>query len=117
MKRGDPIHLEVDSTDAHGGVKFTIYESGQLTPYTLLANEYVNIIDWSYGTVAGGVFEIVAAASDTAGARVVKGDTAATITIGHFLPLPYTCPEGVTPYLIAAAGQVTCTMNGYITEA
>jgi hypothetical protein len=113
---GAPVHLEVDSADAHAGVKFTIYDSATLTTRTLSATEYVAITDIIFVSTAGGTYNIVAAAVDTAGARIAKGNAAALGGLAHHFESPYVCPIGITPYLIAAVGQVTCVLQGFITE-
>ena len=114
--RGDPIHMEVDSSNASAGVVFTLYKAGQLSPFALAANQYIDVTDIILISTVGGAYDILAAASDAAGARIAKGSAAALGGLAHHFEVPYTCPVGVTPRLIADAGQVTCVLQGFVTE-
>jgi hypothetical protein len=115
-RRGDPIHLEVDSADSSAGTAFTIYKAGSTAAYTLTATEYIDVSDIIFISTAGGTFSIVAN-SDAGGKRIAKGSVDAKGGLAHHFETPYTCPIGVTPKLFAAAGQVTCVLQGFVTEA
>ena len=111
---GDPIHMSVSSTDASQGIAFAIYPDGSATARTLLSTEFVHVTDIIFISTAGGTYAIVAN-TDAAGKRLAKGNAAALGGLAHHFETPFTCPKGVVPVLIAAAGQVTCVMQGYIT--
>jgi hypothetical protein len=117
MDRGEPFHAEVVSADASGGVAFTLYSAGSATSRTLLSTEYVVITDLIFISTAGGTYKIVAGTADAAGKRVAKGNAEALGGLAHHFETPFTCPKGVVPYLIAAAGQVDCVLTGYISQA
>jgi hypothetical protein len=108
--------MEVSSTDAHTGVAATIYLSGNATAYTLAATDRVNITDILLNLAGGGTYEIVFAASDTAGQRVIKGTLPVAGHIEHHFETPIAGPLATAPTLIAAAGQVDLVMTGAITE-
>ena len=114
--QGDPIHGEVSSADASGGVAFTLYPAGSVTARTLASNEFVVITDIIFIATVGGAYALVAAA-DSAGRRIAKGIADAKGGLAHHFETPRTCPVGVTPKLIAAAGQVDCIITGYICQA
>lgn len=112
MHHGDEIHGEVSTSDASGGVAFTLYESGSVSARTLESDEYLVITDLSLELADAGH---VVADSDAAGRRV------AHLPSGHSLvqfETPYTCPRGVTPKVFtdtAVAAEVT--LQGYIKKA
>ena len=113
---GEPIHAEVDSSDASGGVAFTIYPMGSTTARALGTGEHLNITDFLIGTAAGGLIKIVTDA-DAAGKIVFKGTVAVTNAITHHFQTPFACPRGVVPKLIAPSGAVSCVICGTITKA
>ena len=113
---GEPIHMEVNSSNASAGVAFKLYNSSSLTERTLLATEYIGVTDIIFVSTVGGAYNILAAAADTAGARIARGSAAAQGGLAHHFETPYVCPVGVTPTLIADAGQVTCVLQGFVTE-
>lgn len=113
---GDPIHLEVISTDASGaGVAATLYKAGSVTAFTLAANQIISITDIIFVSTAGGVYDIVMAAV-TAGMHVAKGNAAALGGLAHHFETPFDGRPGIVPKLIAAAGQVDLVMQGYVKE-
>jgi len=113
--RGDPVHMEVSSADASGGVAFAIYPAGSATAITLGAAQFVHITDLILVSTAGGDYAVVAD-TDAAGRRAAKGNADALGGLAHHYEEPYVCPKGVTPKLIADAGQISCILQGYLTE-
>jgi hypothetical protein len=113
--RGSPIHCEVDSPDAHLGVAFTLYYAGSLTAFALAANQTIAVTDIVFISTAGGTYSIVGD-SDAAGRRVAKGNASALGGLAHRFEEPVVLAKGVTPKLFAAAGQVTCVLQGFVNE-
>ena len=122
---GDPIHGEVVSTNASGGVAVTLYKAAPALPIaakTLTANEYVTITDVIFISTAGGVYNLVfyplstGVITDGAGLRIVKGNADVLGGVAHHFETPVTGPKGYGVALIAAAGQVDLIVSGYITE-
>lgn len=116
MSIGEPVHGEVVSADASGGVAFKLYKSGETGEHTLAATEYVNITDYSVIRAVAETFAIVAD-TDVAGKRVVKNPGTAAAGVDRALAQPFVCPAGVTPKLIAAAGDIVAVIEGFITGA
>jgi len=116
MDYGNPVHGEVSSADASGGVTVLLYPSGSATAITLGATEFLTITDVILVSTAGGVYALVAD-TDAAGRRIVKGNAEALGGIAHTFETRITCPKGVTPKLIAAAGQIDLVISGYITRS
>jgi hypothetical protein len=114
---GYPIHAEVDSADAHGGVAFTLYKAGSTSSFSLGTAEYLNITDIIFIAAAEGLWEVYAD-SDAGGRVVAKGKAATEGGLSKTFTTPYVCPVGVTPKLYAAAGcgQVTCVVQGFVTK-
>jgi hypothetical protein len=115
--QGDPVHLEVSSAN-EGGTAITalIYPAGSATALTLGANDYLTITDVVYISTAGGAYSFCFGAADAAGIRIVKGNAEALGGVAHSFETPRSGPKGVTPRLIAAAGQVDLVATGYITR-
>jgi hypothetical protein len=112
---GDPVHGEVISADASGaGVAVTLYPGGSLTARTLASNEFLTITDVIFISTAGGVYDLIFGTSAGAGKHIVKGDADALGGLAHHFETPIAGPVGVTPLLIAAAGQVDLVITGYI---
>jgi len=115
--QGEPIHGEVSSADASGGVAVSLFSAGGTsTARTLAATEYLNITDIIFLSVAGGAAALVAD-TDAAGKRIFKhDDVEAKGGIAHHFAIPWSCPVGVVPKLIAVIGQVDLTITGFITK-
>jgi hypothetical protein len=122
MSHGFPFYAEVVSADASGGVVFTLYRpdisftGATITAYTLAATEFLVVTDYAIVRTASGAAAIVGA-SDAAGSRLIKGVFAANGGIVHNLHTPHEFPVGVTPKLIADAGDVRAFLHGFINEA
>jgi hypothetical protein len=121
---GEPVHAEVDSADASGGIAFMIYPMGSSTARTLLSTEYFYITDiLADMPEAAGALKIVAD-TDAAGKRIFKATFGAMAapganagTVMHHFETPFACEKGVVPKLFAPAGQVTAIITGYIKVA
>ena len=109
------FHGEVVSADASGaGVAFTLYLEGETAAYTLKTNEHIEITDISIlraESGAAGIFVV----TDADGERIWKGHV---LGLGapaecHLLT-PHLCPRGVTPVLIADAGDVAAILHGHV---
>ena len=114
-ERGDPVHGEVVSADASAGVAAILYTSGTNTVRALTATEFLEITDVHLVSTVGGTYAFVAD-TDAAGRRIVKGEADALGGIVTNLSSPFVCPKGVTPKLIAAAGAVALTFEGFIRQ-
>jgi hypothetical protein len=122
--RGDEVHGEVSSTDAHTGTAISFYNQAPALPVatrTILATEFVTITDVLFISTAGGTYEIVfypigGSIVDAAGLRVVKGNAQALGGIAHHFETPITGPVGYIPALIAAVGQVDLIVSGYVSQ-
>ena len=115
MQRGDPVHGEVDSADASGGVTVLLYPAGSSTARTLASNERLTITDVNFVSTAGGLYSLYWGA-DTPGLKVVSGNAEVLGGLVHEYGTPLTGPKGVAPILAAASGQVDLTISGFITE-
>jgi len=115
MNYGEPVHGEVSSANASGGVTVLLYPAGSTAARALASGEFLAVTDYAIILTVGGAFALVADA-DTAGERIVKGSVAALGGAVSNLSTPFACAEGITPVLIADAGQVDCVINGYITQ-
>lgn len=117
----EPIHMEVSSADASGGVAFSIYNAGSVTARTLKANERIHITDICITHISGaaGPSVYIYADGDAAGERVYAAKLATTsgVEVNQQLKTPYACQAGITPELVATAGVVLAIMQGYITQA
>ena len=114
-ERGEPVHGEVVSADASGGVAVILYSDGGVTVRTLASTEFLTVTDVVGISTAGGAYALVAD-TDAAGRRIVKGNADALGGIAHSFNTPRTCPKGVTPKFIADAGQVDVVITGFITK-
>jgi hypothetical protein len=114
---GDPIHGEVISADASGaGVAFTLYPAGSSTARVLTANEFVVVTDIVFVSTAGGVYDLIFGPTVAAGKHIAKGNADALGGLAHHFETPRSGEKGLVPRLIAAAGQVDCTISGFITQ-
>ena len=108
------FHGEVVSADASLGVAFTLYLEGGVVAYALKATERIEISDINIlRSVSGaaGVF----LATDADGARVWKGHVLGLAApAACHLQTPHLGPLGVTPVLIAAAGDIAAIIHGHI---
>lgn len=122
MRQGDPVHGEVVSADASGGVVALLYPAGSATARTPTATEFVAVTDIIFISTAGGTYKIVfypistGVIADGAGVRIAKGVADAKGGLAHHFSTPVGGPVGYGVALIAAAGQVDFTLTGYITE-
>jgi len=115
---GDPVKGEVSDANAGGtAIKVLFYPAGSTTAVTIGANDFLTITDYVFVSTIGGAGELMAAAVDAAGVRIFKGSFDAKGGVAISLDTPITCPKGVTPYLLAAAGQVDLVLTGFITKA
>lgn len=116
MNYGDPIHGEIIDANAQGGTyPLVLYLAATATARALLPTEFLTITDILFISTAGGVYDFV---MDTAaaGRHIIKGNAAALGGLIHSFDTPITCPVGVTPNLIVAAGQVDLIITGYVTK-
>jgi hypothetical protein len=111
--KGDPIHGEVVSANASGGVAAKLYSAGTATERTLATTEYLEITDIIFDCETGGTYAFVAD-SDAVGRRIAKGEAAANTQVIVNFSSPFVCPKGVTPKLIADAGNVALLFQGRI---
>ncbi len=115
---GEPVHGEL-ITDGNSATLtvLVLYTSGGVVVRTLVTGEFLNITDVSIVTEDGADTLLVAAATDTAGLRIVAGKFAANGGIDKHFSTPFVCPDGVTPYFkSAAANYNSCLIEGYITK-
>jgi hypothetical protein len=110
--RGEEVQGEISSADASGGVTLSLYTpAGDVR--TLTSNEILVISDYLIAwNVAGSV--ALVANTDAAGKRIFKATVAAAGGVQANLQAPHYCARGVTPVLIASAGQVDVQIHGYI---
>jgi hypothetical protein len=114
---GDPVHGEVVSSDASGGMAFTLYTAGGApTARTLLSTEYMTVTDVIFVSTAGGTYDVVFGPAEGVGLRVIKGNAEVKGGLAHHFETPRVGPKGFTPYLFAASGQVDCIITGYINK-
>ena len=115
--QGDPVHGEVSSADASGGISVSLFTGGgAAAARTVASSEFLTITDIIFLTTAGGDAALVAD-SDAAGKRIFKhSDFEVKGGVAHSFSIPWECAKGVTPKLIAAAGQVDLTITGFITK-
>ena len=115
--QGDPVHGEIIETNQGGGTySVLLYPAGTVTARTLLATEFLIITDILFFSTAGGTFDFVMNTA-VAGRHIVKGNLDAKSGVMHHFEVPITCPVGITPALIVAAGAVDLVMTGYICKA
>lgn len=115
---GEPCHLEVDTTDASGGIAFTIYNMATATARTLLATEYLHITDILVDIAAAGTVKVVQS-TDAAGHLIFKATFGAdpnANTLTHHFAVPICCGIGLVPKLVAPAGVATAVLTGVITQ-
>lgn len=108
-----PIHGEVSSADASAGVAFTLHAAGATATRALTGTESLVITDIIFTSTVGGAYSITADA-DAAGKVIAKGFADALGGLTMSFKTPYKCPVGVVPKLVAAAGAVSCVIQGYI---
>jgi len=114
--RGDPVHFELQDADCSGaGVAITIHDAGSVAVRTLGATEILHITDLCLMTEAGGACGLFAD-TDVAGRRVVAGTFDILSGIARTFKVPYACPVGITPIVIAAAGNIDLCGQGFITQ-
>lgn len=112
---GDPIHGELHSLDASGGVRVPVYKAGSVDAYTLAPNEYVEIHSVELVSAAGGDVALFLGGTNTpsAGEYVVRGTVNANsglvMSKMHFIGT-----DGSVPFLIAPAGVVDVNFTGVI---
>jgi hypothetical protein len=113
---GIEFHGEVKSTNASGGVAFTLYEAGSVTARTLMATEWLEITDLKIVRETAGTAEVVA---DTAAPGRYLYYDGSSLFFGDELRLrtPFVCPQGIVPKLIAASGNVFALIQGSIHTA
>ena len=118
---GDPIHGELIDKNINGGTyPVILYDSATATVRTLLATEFLTITDLSLAYApgqGGGVFDFV---MDTAvaGRHIFTGKAWQKFVVFRHFDTPITCPRGITPSIImAAGGSVELILTGYITKA
>jgi hypothetical protein len=122
---GDPVHLEVDTSDAHaaGGVVFRLYKAGSKTAISLASNQWVTITDILLIMTAGGAYVIAFDAAlttstdGTQGTLIAKGNAGTKGGMAHHFETPIEGLKGVLPYICADAGVLTCVLTGYIQES
>ncbi len=115
---GEPCHGElVNDGNSSALAVLVLYTSGSSTVRTLKAGEFLSITDVSIVTEDGADTLLVAAATDTAGLRIVQGKFAANGGIDKHFSSPFVCPDGVTPYFQGAAANLNvCLIEGFITK-
>lgn len=115
--RGIEVHGEVVSADASGGVAFTFYMAGaDATSRSIGTDETLHITDIDVVSESGGDAGIFTV-TDANGKRVWKGNLAANGGVARSYETPHICPAGVTPKLIADAGNVVGIIHGFIASA
>jgi hypothetical protein len=105
--------MELRSTNASGGVAFTLYRMGDTTAFTLGSGQYITITDILL-ICSAEVAYAICGATDVIGRTVVRGTADENGGLAHRFETPYQLPKGITPRLFADAGKVDCTMTGYL---
>jgi hypothetical protein len=112
---GEPIHGELSSSDASGGVDFTLFNSGGDSTRTLKSNERVVITDINgdIGSGAGGVVR-----SGSGGTGKTAAHLPADSIVDQSFLTPFYCGLGETPsYNADGAGQVDIVLQGVIIQS
>ena len=123
IQRGDEVHGELSSADAHAGAAFTFYNAGAPTPGNAITaraqtnTEYFVLTDIILISTMGGPFTMVfyplgGAIADTPGLRIAKGDFSAASGFAHHWETPRIGPPGYGVALIASAGQIDGIITG-----
>lgn len=119
MYKGDPVHGEVHSSDASGGVEIVLYRAGTASQRVVGPNEYLDIHFVQLVSAPGGDCSVHVGpdASRGAGESVIRGTVAATGGIVSELTPPYEGIKGGKPWVIAPAGVVDAILQGCIRTA
>ncbi len=118
MLPGDPVHGILSSADASSGVAVVIFKDGSNTAHTLAANEILVITDYEIIAAVSGDTHLFLGADATPG----TGETIARGTVGTNGRLAgsrypgVSAGPGLTPWLVAAAGQADVSFTGYIQQ-
>lgn len=121
MRRGEPVHFELHSTDASSGVVVPMYTAGTETARTLASTEFLTVEQTLTVSAAGGDVRLYFGTSGTpaTGSMAARGTVAANG--GFVFPQPG-CSirrgvKGDSLWIVAPAGAVDVSGVGFITRA
>ena len=113
------VHGErIVDADASTLTVLSLFNSGSVTPRTLLATEFLHIVDILIIDEEAADVRLVAD-SAAVGKYIVQTKTAVSIPINIHFHQPYVCPRGVVPKFSGGSGSTRsmCVIQGFITEA